>query len=254
MIFYGVILKERKIAVVIPTFNEKENIVSIMSAIHEHLPFADILVVDDSSPDGTSEIVKTFMETSPFVKLKIRKNKEGLGAAYLDGFNQLLNESYDIIYQMDADFSHQPKYLPVMLDEIDKGADVVVGSRYVAGGGTKNWSLIRRIISRGGSFYASTILALGVNDVTAGFKCWKASFLKKVISTPLVLSGFGFQIEMAFRTKLSGAKIKEIPIVFPDRVMGESKMSGKIFKEALFGVWKLRFLGKSILENKNGEK
>ncbi|HOB71669.1 MAG TPA: hypothetical protein PKM18_07780, partial [bacterium] len=117
----------------------------------------------------------------------------------------------------------------------------------VQGGGTRNWNIMRRIISRGGSFYASTILNLGVHDVTAGFKCWNAKILKKVISTPLVLSGFGFQIEIAFRTKVAGAKVYELPIVFPDREEGISKMSGKIFKEALFGVWKLRMIGKKII-------
>ena len=122
------------------------------------------------------------------------------------------------------------------------------GDRYTKGGGTENWGLGRRIISRGGSFYASTILGLGVNDVTAGFKCWNSKLLEKVISTPLVLSGFGFQIEMAFRTKICGGKVFELPIVFPDRTEGVSKMSGKIFKEALFGVWKLRFMGRKIME------
>ncbi len=238
----------KKIAITLPTYNEKENILNIMKAIHEALPQADILVVDDNSPDGTANLVREFQKQNQYVKLKVRMKKEGLGAAYIDGFNTLISEGYDVIYQMDADFSHQPKYLPVMLGEIEKGADVVIGSRYVAGGGTENWDLKRRIISRGGSFYSRTILGLKQHDVTAGFKCWRAEMLKKVISTPLKLSGFGFQIEMSFRTKVAGAKIVEIPIIFPDREEGVSKMSGKIFKEALFGVWKLRKMGKSILD------
>ncbi|MBR4489722.1 glycosyltransferase, partial [bacterium] len=175
--------------------------------------------------------------------------KEGLGAAYLDGFSTLIEKGYEKIIQMDADFSHKPEYLPEMVKKSDEGYTVVVGSRYTKGGGTENWGLGRRIISRGGSFYASTILGLGVNDVTAGFKCWNAKLLEKVISTPLVLSGFGFQIEMAFRTKICGGKVFELPIVFPDRTEGVSKMSGKIFKEALFGVWKLRFMGRKIMEH-----
>ncbi len=235
-----------KTAVCIPTYNEKENVVKIMEAVHEVLPGADILIVDDSSPDGTALLVEEFMKKNKYAKLKVRKEKEGLGAAYIDGFTTLINEGYDIIFQMDADFSHQPHYLPGMEAIVNEGYDVIIGSRYVKGGGTRNWNLMRRTISRGGSLYASTILALGVNDVTAGFKCWRASFLKKVISTPLVLSGFGFQIEMAFRTKVAGGRIFETPIVFPDREEGESKMSGKIFKEALIGVWKLRLLGKKI--------
>jgi len=238
---------ERKTAVCIPTYNEKENIVKIMEAVHKELPYADILVVDDNSPDKTAEIVNEFMKENEHVSIKVRNSKEGLGAAYIDGFSTLIERGYEVIFQMDADFSHQPHYLPEMVKKLNEGYNVVIGSRYVKGGGTRNWNIIRRIISRGGSFYASTILNLGVNDVTAGFKCWNAKLLKKVISTPLVLSGFGFQIEMAFRTKVSNGKIYELPIVFPDREEGESKMSGKIFKEALFGVWKLRMIGKKII-------
>ncbi|HSW59739.1 MAG TPA: polyprenol monophosphomannose synthase [bacterium] len=236
-----------KTAVCIPTYNEKENIIKIMEAVHKEIPAADILVVDDSSPDKTAEIVNEFMKKNGYVSIKVRNSKEGLGAAYIDGFTTLIERGYEVIIQMDADFSHQPSYLPEMISKINEGFGVVVGSRYVKGGGTRNWNIMRRIISRGGSFYASTILNLGVHDVTAGFKCWNTKILKKVISTPLVLSGFGFQIEMAFRTKVSGAKVFELPIVFPDREEGESKMSGKIFKEALFGVWKLRMIGRKII-------
>lgn len=241
-------VKMAKIAVCIPTYNEKENISAIINAVHAELPEADILVVDDNSPDGTAEIVRNLMKDNGFVLLKVRQSKEGLGAAYLDGFSTLIKKGYEKIIQMDADFSHKPEYLPEMVKKSDEGYTVVVGSRYVKGGGTENWSIDRRIISRGGSLYASTILGLGVHDVTAGFKCWNAELLKKVISTPLVLSGFGFQIEMAFRTKICDGKVYELPIVFPDRTEGTSKMSGKIFKEALFGVWKLRFMGKKIME------
>lgn len=242
-------MEKRKIAVTIPTYNEKENILKIIPAIHDALPDADILVVDDSSPDGTADIVRGFMKDNSYVKLKVRKEKKGLGAAYVDGFKQLISEGYEIIIQMDADFSHQPKYLPRFVEEIEKGADVVIGSRYVKGGGTQNWNLMRRIISRGGSCYASTILGLNQNDVTAGFKCWRAPKLAEVIKTDLKLSGFGFQIEMSYRSHLLGLIIKEYPIVFPDREEGVSKMSGKIFKEALFGVWKLRTMGRKVVED-----
>ena len=237
-----------KIAVCIPTYNEKENIVAIMNAVHAQLDGADILIVDDNSPDGTAELVRNYAKENGFASIKVRQKKEGLGAAYLDGFRTLIDKGYEKIIQMDADFSHKPEYLPEMVKKSDEGYTVVVGSRYTKGGGTENWSIDRRIISRGGSFYASTILGLGVNDVTAGFKCWNAELLNKVISTPLVLSGFGFQIEMAFRTKICGGKVYELPIVFPDRTEGVSKMSGKIFKEALFGVWKLKFMGRKIME------
>ncbi len=238
----------KKIAVTIPTYNEKETVLKITAAVHEALPQADILIVDDSSPDGTADIVREAQKTRPYLKLKVRKEKKGLGAAYIDGFKTLIGEGYGIIIQMDADFSHQPKYLPHFIAEIEKGADVVIGSRYVKGGGTENWNLMRRIISRGGSLYAKTILCLKQNDVTAGYKCWRAEMLEKVIVSDLKLSGFGFQIEMSFRTKLAGAKIVEWPIIFPDREEGVSKMSGKIFKEALFGVWKLRCMGRKIFE------
>lgn len=238
---------EKRVAVCIPTFNEKENIANILKAIHAEIPQADILVVDDSSPDKTAEIVAEFKKENSYVSIKVRKSKEGLGAAYFDGFQTLIGQGYEAIIQMDADFSHQPKYLPAMVKKLSEGFDVVVGSRYVKGGGTRNWGLTRRIISRCGSFYASTVLSLGVRDVTAGFKCWDSRLLQKAISSPLLFSGFGFQIEMAFRTKAVGGKVYELPIIFPDREKGDSKMSGKIFKEALFGVWKLKKIGKKIV-------
>ncbi len=230
-----------KSIVVIPTYNEADNIPAILLAIFDVMPDISILVVDDSSPDGTAEKVKQLIESGEKrVLLKVRPEKQGLGAAYLDGFREALSLGYDCIIQMDADFSHQPHYLPQLFEQKVRGGDVVIGSRYVAGGGTRNWSFVRRFISRGGSLYSRTILSLSVHDVTAGYKLWSADILRTVIEKPLILGGFGFQIEMAYRTKLSGAKIVEIPIVFPDREAGESKMSGKIFKEALFGVWKLR--------------
>ncbi len=241
-------MNTHRIAVCIPTYNERENILAIAQAVREALPTADILVVDDNSPDGTADIVREFQKEHPWLKLHVRQEKKGLGAAYIDGFQRLIAAGYDIIIQMDADFSHQPKYLPHFIEEIDKGADVVIGSRYVKGGGTENWNLLRRIISRGGSLYSRIILCLNQHDVTAGYKCWRAETLKKVITGDLKLSGFGFQIEMSFRTKLVGAKIKEYPIVFPDREKGVSKMSGKIFKEALFGVWKLRLMGRRVFD------
>ena len=237
-----------KTAVCIPTYNEKENIVKIIEAVHREIPHANILVVDDNSPDKTAEIVNEFMKENKYVSVKVRDRKQGLGEAYFDGFFTLIERGYERIIQMDADFSHKPEYLPAMLEKIDEGYDLVVGSRYVKGGGIRNWNIIRRTISRGGSLYASTVLGLRVKDVTSGFKCWRVDLLKKVIVTPLILSGFGFQIEMAFRVKIAKARVYELAIVFPDREEGESKMSGKIFKEALFGVFKLKITGKNILK------
>ena len=241
-------MTQSKKAIAIPTYNETENIPQILDAIHKVVPDFDILVIDDSSPDGTAQKVTDYIEAgNSWVSLKVRKNKEGLGAAYIDGFSQLIEQGYETIVQMDADFSHQPHYLVEMLKQREQGAGVVIGSRYVSGGGTKNWSFMRQLISRGGSFYSGTILGLSVNDVTAGYKLWNANTLKKVIAKPMILGGFGFQIEMAYRTKLTTDKVVEIPIIFPDREAGESKMSGKIFKEALFGVWKLRTTKKELL-------
>ncbi len=237
-----------QIAVTIPTYNEKENILPLLAAVHQHLPEAQILVVDDSSPDGTAQLVRDFMTKNTFVSLLQRKAKEGLGAAYVDGFSRLISEGYDQIFQMDADFSHDPACLPQFLEQLNSGARLVIGSRYVRGGRTENWGVIRKLTSRGGSLYAATILGLALNDVTGGFKCWNASLLAKVIKRPLLLKGFGFQIEMNYRAHLLGARICEIPIVFADREKGYSKMSRRIFVEALQGVIRLRRKGSSLVE------
>jgi len=238
-----------RIAVCIPTYNEKENILAIIKAVHAELPDAAIMIVDGNSPDGTAEMVENFSKDNPFVSIKIRRGKDSLGMSYIDGFQTLIEKGFEKIIQMDADFSHKPEYLREMVKKSDEGFQVVAGSRYVKGGGTANWGIVRRVISSCGSLYANMILNLGIHDVTAGFKCWDAEFLKKTISTPIVIPGFGFQIEMAFRTKICGGKVFELPIIFPGRTEGTSKMNWKIFKEALFGVWKLKFTGRKIVEN-----
>jgi len=240
---------KNKVAITIPTFNERDNILNIIKEVHSEIPNADILIVDDNSPDGTSKLVEAFIEKNAYVSLLKRKRKDGIGKAYFAGFKHLISEGYSQIVQMDADFSHQPKYLKELITTVRNGADIAIGSRYVTGGGVENWNLTRRIISRGGSLYSKLILGLSVNDVTGGFKCWNARFLDKVICANLKLSGFGFQIEMSYRCKLLKGKIVEKPIIFPDRTAGDSKMSGRIFKEALLGVWKLRLLGKKVLIN-----
>lgn len=242
-------MNKNKVAITIPTFNEKDNIINIIEVIHSEIPSADILIVDDNSPDGTAKLVEDFIEKNHYISLLKRKKKDGLGKAYFAGFKHLISEGYSQIVQMDADFSHQPKYLKDLIEKVKDGADVAIGSRYVMGGGVENWSLSRRIISRGGSIYSRCILGLSVNDVTGGFKCWNAIFLNKVINANLKLPGFGFQIEMSYRCKLLQGKIVESPIIFPDRTAGDSKMTGKIFKEALLGVWKLRLLGMKVLTN-----
>jgi len=237
-----------KIVVVIPTYNERENITAAMTSVHDQLPDADILVVDDSSPDGTGDLVHEFAASHSFVALHTRSTKQGLGAAYFDGFRRALASGYEWVVQMDADGSHKPEYLPAFMRALAEGADLVVGSRYVRDGGTEGWPLSRRLVSRGGSLYAATLLGLPVSDVTGGFKGWRGELLSQVVRRDLLLTGFGFQIELTYRAHLLGAAIVEVPIIFPDRQLGESKMSAGIFKEAFLGVLRLRKAGKSLLE------
>lgn len=227
---------------VIPTYNEKENIQKIIPAVQKFDLGLDILVVDDNSPDGTSTIVKKIAEKYQKDRIYVldRKGKEGLGKAYIAGFNWALDHKYDVIIQMDADFSHDPKYLKEMLEQI-KDYDLVIGSRYVKGGGTRGWTIDRKIISRGGGLYSKTILGTKVNDLTGGFKCWRADLLKSIGLNKITSNGYSFQIEMNYRAEKNGAKIKEIPIIFVDRNVGQSKMSKKIVWEAIWKVWKLRF-------------
>jgi dolichol-phosphate mannosyltransferase len=230
--------------VIIPTYNEKENIQKIIPLVLEQNLDLDILVVDDNSPDKTAKIVEDLAKklNSPKgnINLLLRKEKNGLGQAYIAGFNWALQKNYDIIIQMDADLSHNPKYLKKMLDEI-KDHDLVIGSRYVKNGGTEGWTLDRKIISRGGSLYSNMVLWTNINDLTGGFKCWRNAMLKKINLDTITSNGYSFQIEMNYRAYKLGAKIKEIPIIFVDRNIGASKMSKNIVWEAMWKVWKLKF-------------
>jgi len=228
--------------VVVPTYNEKENITNLITNIVKKNLNLDILIVDDNSPDKTSDIVKKLAKNVSKNKIFVldRKIKNGLGKAYIAGFNWALEHNYDIIIQMDADFSHDPKYLPQMLNEI-KDNDLVIGSRYVKGGGTKGWTIDRKILSRGGSLYAKTILMVPLNDLTGGFKCWRSSLLKKINIDKITSNGYSFQIEMNYRACKNKARIKEIPIIFVDRDKGKSKMNKKIILEAIWKVWSIKF-------------
>jgi len=227
--------------IIIATYNEKDNIEKMLAEVYENVPDVHVLVIDDNSPDKTYEIVEDLAATKYSGKLFLikRAGKLGLGTAYVAGFNWGLARDYDAIGQMDADFSHNPKYLPSMFEAL-KTYDLVLGSRYVAGGGVVNWSLKRKLISRGGSLYAKIILGLPQNDLTGGFKCFRREVLETIDVNQLKSTGYSFQIETTYKTYLNGFKIKEIPIIFEDRVLGVSKMSGNIFKEAILMVLALR--------------
>ncbi len=226
--------------VIIPTYNERDNLEPITSAVLAAEPRVDILVVDDSSPDGTGELADALAAKQPRIHVLHRAQKQGLGKAYLHAFSWALERKYRYVIEMDADFSHDPGYLPRLLKEAEGGADLVLGSRYVPGGGTVNWGLARKVLSQGGSLYARTILGLGIRDLTGGFKCFNRKVLEAIDLRSVKSSGYAFQIELTYRALKKGFTVKEVPIVFEDRRVGQSKMSRKIFIEALTVVWKLR--------------
>ena len=232
-----------KSLIVIPTYNEAQNIAELLEAIFKIVPDTDVLVIDDNSPDRTAYIVETYIEQNTFkgqLHLMRRPGKLGLGTAYIQGFTWGLGKDYDVFISMDADFSHDPKYLPILLKEIENN-DLVIGSRYVKGGGVVNWGLGRRILSRGGCLYAQILLLTKVRDFTGGFNCYKRENLLRLNLPTIISKGYCFQIEMKFRHALLGCKIKEIPIIFHDRVNGASKMNQNIFKEAILNTLKLSF-------------
>lgn len=227
--------------VVLPTYQEAENIGPISAAILEALPSATLLVVDDGSPDGTGDLADGLAAADPRIRVLHRPSKQGLGRAYLDGFGRALEGGARFVVQMDADFSHDPAALPSLIAPVTEGsADLVIGSRYTAGGGVVDWGLGRRIISRGGSLFARTVLGLSPRDLTGGFKAWRGETLADVPFDGIHAGGYVFQIEMTFRADRRGARIVEVPIVFRDRRVGQSKMSRRIVVEALVVVVQLR--------------
>jgi dolichol-phosphate mannosyltransferase len=219
--------------VVIPTYNESENIERMLQRIGECLPEAGVLVVDDGSPDGTAELVEAAAAGYRDVHLLRRSEKSGLGSAYRAGFGWGLERGYDAFVEIDADFSHDPAALPALVAPIAAGYEVSIGSRYVEGGTIPNWAWHRHLLSKGGNLYASSMLGLGVLDSTAGFRCYSASILRRLDLDRIRAEGYGFQIEMTYRSKQHGASITEVPISFVDRAAGESKMSSFIVVEAL---------------------
>jgi dolichol-phosphate mannosyltransferase len=227
--------------VVLPTYDEADNLPGIAAAILDTLPAATLLVVDDSSPDGTGELAEHLAAADPRIRVRHRPAKAGLGRAYLDGFGVALAAGASTIVQMDADFSHDPAVLPALLAPIGSdAADLVIGSRYTRGGRVEGWGLVRRAVSRGGSLFARIVLGLGPHDLTGGFKAWRASTLGRLGFEGVHAGGYVFQIEMTFRAARAGARVTEVPIAFRDRRVGRSKMSRRIIVEALVVVVRLR--------------
>jgi dolichol-phosphate mannosyltransferase len=228
--------------VVLPTFNERENLAAISAAILEALPGVTLLVVDDSSPDGTGDIADELAKADARIRVRHRAAKQGLGRAYLDGFGVALTGGATVVIQMDADWSHDPAVLPALIAPIaGDRADLVIGSRYVKGGGVEEWGLFRRFVSRGGSTFARIVLGLAPHDLTGGFKAWRAATLAGLPFDGVRAGGYVFQIEMTYRASRLGARVAEVPIIFRDRRLGQSKMSRRIIVEALFVVIGLRW-------------
>ncbi len=231
--------------VVLPTYNERETlplaVQRILAVSTEHNLELRVLIVDDNSPDGTGLLADELAAGHPEVEVLHRAGKEGLAKAYFAGFRHALAAGAELVFEMDADLSHDAAYLPAMVRLIDEGADVVLGSRYVKGGGVADWPLSRRVISRGGSLYARLILGLPYHDLTGGFKCFRRRVLETLDFDAIGASGYGFQIETTYRAHQLGFRIAELPIIFVDRTLGESKMSRGILLEAMVMVWRLRF-------------
>ena len=236
--------------IVLPTYNERENLHHALDRIREVADGNGLqlrtLIVDDNSPDGTGELADELATTCADVEVLHRAGKEGLGKAYIAGFRHALAVGADLVFEMDADLSHDASYLPHFVRLIDDGADLVLGSRYVKGGGVENWTLPRKFISRGGCLYARTVLGLPYHDLTGGFKCFRRRVLEAIDLDAIDTKGYGFQIEMTYRAYQLGFHVVELPIIFVDRKVGESKMSNDIVVEAMVNVWRLRFGGHAV--------
>ena len=229
--------------VCLPTYNERENLEPMVRALGEQLDTGRdrILVIDDNSPDGTGQAADALASELPWVEALHRPGKAGLGPAYLAGFRRALAAGAELVLEIDCDFSHDPKDVPRLIATCEGGADLALGSRWVKGGGTVNWGTGRTLVSRGGSFYARTILGVDVRDLTGGFKCFRRAVLERIDLGAIVAKGYGFQIETTYRALRAGFEVVEIPITFVDRRVGESKMDGSIVVEAMLQVPALRY-------------
>ncbi|HEX2922471.1 MAG TPA: polyprenol monophosphomannose synthase [Chloroflexota bacterium] len=231
-----------RIIVVVPTYNELENLPELITRVEKLPTQLDFLIVDDNSPDGTGELADRLAADRPWLRVLHRPGKAGLGTAYREGFRYALGQGYDAVGEMDADLSHDPTYLPSMIQAL-QNADLVLGSRYVRGGGVRNWGMMRKIISRGGSLYSQLILGLPVHDLTGGFKLFRRQLLERMDLDRVRSNGYSFQIEMTYRALRLGCRVVEVPIVFVDRRVGRSKLSRQVMVEAMLMVPRLR-LGK----------
>lgn len=229
-----------KTLIIIPTYNEYENLGPLMTAVFANAAATDVLIVDDNSPDGTGQLAEQMRADDPRIHVMHRAGKLGLGTAYVAGFKYAIEHGYDAAFEMDADFSHDPRYLPDFLQAIEQ-ADLVIGSRYIPGGSTPNWTLARRLISGCGNIFARIMLGIPVHDCTAGYRCYRREVLEHIDLDSVQSQGYAFQVELAYRVMKQHYKIVEIPIVFMDRRVGASKMSSKIVTEAFTFVLRARF-------------
>lgn len=226
--------------IVTPTYDERDNLVPFLESVFRSMPEAHVLVVDDASPDGTGRLADEIAARDPRVKVLHRPGKLGLGTAYLDAFRLGLEQGYELFFEMDTDLSHDASYLHEFVHAVERGADMVIGSRNIPGGGVEGWGIGRHVLSKGGSLYSRTILGVPVRDLTSGYRCYTAEALRRIDLDRVESGGYAFQVEMTYRAINSGCRVAEIPIIFVDRRAGESKMSRRIFAEAILRVPMLR--------------
>lgn len=236
-----------KSLIVIPTYNERENIAELIAHVLRIVPATDLLIVDDSSPDGTGDLVEEIAARDPRVHVKHRSGKLGLGTAYVLGFHHAIDHGYDLVFEMDADYSHDPEYLPDFFEKVSNQADLVIGSRYIQGGGTPDWSALRKFVSGGGNMFARLVLGIPTHDCTSGYRCYRTDKLRTLDLDQIRAQGYAFQVEMAYVFWKRKYQVREVPIIFMDRRVGKSKMSRKIFIEGFLWVLRTRFFGDSVV-------
>lgn len=234
-------MPSHRVLIVTPTYDERDNLEPFLEGVFEVLPEAHVVIVDDASPDGTGELADRIAASDSRAHVIHRPEKMGIGSAYIDAFRWGLERGYEVLFEMDTDLSHNPRYLPDFLSAIARGADVVIGSRNIPGGGVEGWGLGRHVLSKGGSLYSRAILGLDVRDLTSGYKAFRREVLAAIDLGRVRSEGYSFQIELTYRAIRRGFQVTEVPIVFVDRRAGQSKMSRRIFAEAVAMVWKLRF-------------